>query len=438
MSGRKLLAAVLILALFPLPCLAAGKGVYEAVELKEREKSLIETVNEYENLFVRRGYRYDTDELNALIRGIAERLAPEPTDPYIDYRFYVFRNPIPNAFALPDGQVYLHTGMLAVLENEAQLAGLLAHEINHSAGHHSVLSFRSARKKVITSMVLGPLTLGLSDIFLILSMLGYSRDLEEEADRRGFEQALDLGYDVREMARFFEILNRDPEGERIRVKTKWSTHPQLQDRADYIRGMVAEREEGVNFGELKVEAKSYRSVTREVALLTVEDLARADYPRSALYLAKRLVEEDDTEAEAHFLLGEALRALGGRGEISLQEEPTKKEKRKTRIERVVLTRGEREEKRLETEEGRENLRRNLDAAQSAYRRALELDASLAEAHRGLGFALEGLGLYKEAGKELVKYLRARPEALDKEIVMERLKSITENLKKEGEEENASP
>jgi predicted Zn-dependent protease len=431
-----LLAAVLSLALFPFPCLAAGEGVYEAVELKEREEPLIETVNAYENLFVRRGFRYDTDELNALIRRIGEQLAPEPTDPYIDYRFYVFRSPHPNAFALPDGQVYLNTGMLAVLENEAQLAGLLAHEINHAAGHHSVLSFRSARKKVITSMVLGPLTLGLSDVFLILAMLGYSRDLEEEADRRGFEQALDLGYDVREMARFFEILNRDPEGERVRVKTKWSTHPQLQDRADYIREMAAERDERVNFDELEVGAESYRGVTREIALRTVEDLARADYPRSAVDLAERLVEEDDTEAEAHFLLGEALRAMGGRDEISSQEEPTKREKKKSRRQRVWLTRGEREEKRLATEEGRETLRKNLDAAQSAYRRALELDAALAEAHRGLGFALEGLGLYKEAGKELVKYLRARPEAPDKEIVMERLKSITKNLKKE--EENASP
>ena len=197
---------LLLLALLLPPAFGKGEGIYVAVPLREREVPMIETSNEYEDRFLDRGYRFRDPEMEEILVGIGEQLHPEPTDSYIQYRFYLFRDPQANAFALPDGQVYINTGMLARLENEAQLAGLIGHEINHVAGHHGIVSFRSIRKKILTGMVLGPFTLGLSDIFLILAALGYSRDLEEEADRRALPQILDIGYDVREVPELFEII----------------------------------------------------------------------------------------------------------------------------------------------------------------------------------------------------------------------------------------
>lgn len=85
---------------------------------------------------------------------------------------------------------------------------------------------------------------------------------------------------------------------------------------------------------------------------------------------------------------------------------------------------------MTTDEGRATLRRNLEAAVASYRRALALDPGLAEAHRGLGLTLKGLGRPREAGQELVTYLKARPNAPDRPLVVDELKEITATLKEE--------
>ena len=265
-TARGCAATLCILGLIHSPAVGKGEGVYEAVELLEREIPLIKTSDEYEERFLRRGLRFADPDLESFVNQIGSKLHPEPTDPYITYRFFLLRDPFPNAFALPNGQVYVHTGMLDMLENEAQLAGLLAHEINHVAGHHGLLFFRSVRKKIITSMVLGPLTLGLSDIFLILALFGYSRDMEEEADRRGIHMMLKAGYDVREMPRLFELLNRDPEGVQPETKTKWSTHPQLETRAAYLREIISQLPEDSLAQATFVDAEGFEGRTRSLAL----------------------------------------------------------------------------------------------------------------------------------------------------------------------------
>ncbi len=208
-------AAALVLCFLGTPGITKEQrgGVFETVPLvKERERELMANAHEYEEHFLRRGYRYYSPELEELVQRIGKEVSPEPTDPYIDYRFFLIEAPFPNAFALPDGQVYVTTCMMSILENEAQLAALLGHEVTHTAGHHGILTYRSTRKKLITSLVVGPLTLGVADIYLTMSILGYSRDLEEEADAVGFETMLDRRYDPREMVHLWELMNQDIEG----------------------------------------------------------------------------------------------------------------------------------------------------------------------------------------------------------------------------------
>ena len=146
------LAAFLLILGAAVPADAADKkpkekGNYGAVELTEKDYHLIETSEEMHDQFQRRGVRHSDRELEAWLQEIGNRLAPETTDFYQQYRFYLIRDPSPNAFALPDGQIYVHTGLISRLENEAQLASLLAHEINHVAGHHGILAYRSQKKK---------------------------------------------------------------------------------------------------------------------------------------------------------------------------------------------------------------------------------------------------------------------------------------------------
>src|SRR3989454_8224641 len=276
-----LLFAALSLATFRV-ALAAGEGFYGPLELHDRELQLMKNAAALEDLFRQRGYRYENRELESLVARTGAKLAPKPTDDYIRYRFFITRDCDANAFTLPDGQVYITTGLLALLDNEAQLAATLAHEVQHAAGHHGIVSYRSQRHKVIGGFILGPLTLGVGDYFLEHSIAGYSRDLEEEADRRGARAALLAGYDPRQMPRLFQILLDDPEGEQPRIKAKWSDHPSLQARIAYTKEMVPGLLVGVDTASLVVNATGYRRLVRRAALDTVEDFIAADYPLPAL------------------------------------------------------------------------------------------------------------------------------------------------------------
>ncbi len=426
---------VLILLAAPGPP-SAAEGVYAPVELKKREQALLEMSDEFAKQVVRRGLRYDEPEIVDMVREIGDRLAPEPEDAYVDYRFQVIRHPLPNAFALPDGQIYLHTGMLALLENEAQLSMLLAHEINHVAGHHSVVGFRSTRKKAIASIVVSAAAvaaaygghteyLDLANVInqaVYMAMIGYSRDLEEEADRRAIDRVLDGEYDVRQAPSLFELMQEDHEGERLIFK--WGTHPTLPARVAYLKEMVARIEsEGIP-EKLRTGDEGFRSRMRPLALETVHELVRADYPRTAAHLARRLVSEDEADARAHHALAEALRALDARTETIGPEERARVGNRKRAKRRVKLTREQREQRRLKDPAAAALIEQNLNAAIREYDRALELDEGLAEACRGRGYALDELGRYEEAGQELARYVRMHPEASDRKVVIERLRGIS--------------
>ncbi len=427
LAGTLALAAIVTLCAPPRA--RAAEGEYGPVEVRKSEAGLMKSVNEYEEMFVRRGYRYTSPELEDLVARIGAKLAPPPTDPYIRYRFHIVRDPELNAFALPDGQVYVNTGILAAFENEAQLAAVLAHEVHHTAGHHTILTYRSVRSKIIADMVLGPFTLGLSDIFLVLSVYGYSRDLEEEADRRGAPRMLEAGYDPRQMPRVFEIMLQDPEEEMPKRATAWSTHPQLQARVEYTRRIAQDLLKNLDPSTLRVEASGYRQLARRVSLQTVDDLIAADYPRSAVALARRLTAESPTDGACAVALGDATRALGARSDPSGESAASNDVKKQHERDRRVMTRSERETERETTPEGKENLRRNLDAARQIYRRALELGLDIPEAHRGLGYALMGLDDAQGAGREFVIYLKTSPDALDKPIILKHLKALTETIKK---------
>ena len=98
---------------------------------------------------------------------------------------------------------------------------------------------------------------------------------------------------------------------------------------------------------------------------------------------------------------------------------------------MVLTRDERQERLLDTPEGRRNLETNLAAASRSYLKVLELDPGMAEAHRGLGYLNRALGRPIDAGTEFVAYLKARPDAADKDVIHAELREITNEIKQRG-------
>lgn len=416
---------------------AEQKGVYGSLELTEETRELVTNAAEIYGEFESRGLLFRDSAVNTWVTKVGERIKPEPADPYIDYRFALLHNPVPNAFALPNGQIYIHTGILARLENEAQLAALLAHEINHVAGHHPIVHYEAYKRTTIAVMVVGPivgavtggwgaLATTLVDLGFSGAILGYSRTLEEEADRRALDLMLAAGYDVRELPELYRLMAEDPEGEMPRIPTFWSTHPQLLERALHTGAMVDALRD-VDFDQLTLGELQYSERIRNLRVMTVEDYIDFDYPRSALALAQKLRKIHLGDTRVLVAVGDAWAALGPRS-AQPDNAISESEKRKRLRARERYTREEREAQILDTDEGRTNLADNMSRATAAYQEALAIDPSTATAYRGLGWVYEHTGFPKKAARAYLRYLKAAPDARDRELVLDRLDRIARDLR----------
>jgi hypothetical protein len=405
---------------------ARGEGVYEPVPLKDQEQRLIDESHELRGYFERQSLLFTEQRAVDLVRNVGTSLAPPPTDDYVDYRFFILRDPSPNAFALPNGDVYMHTGMLARLSDTAQLAAILAHEVNHVAGHHGIVHFRSTNKKIIASMVLTGVFGGLGSVIstgLYASMYGFSRELEQEADDRAVGLLLTTPYDAHALPEIYGVLARDYEGVTPRIATIWSTHPQLEERAARTREQVASAPVG------RRDTETFDEIVLPIRVFTIRDYIQDDYPRTAIALAENLAARYPERPELTMLVGDAYAAMGPRTEFD-DTELSNFRRARNASNRVFRTRQERDAALLETPEGQAALRTNLGEARAAYERALVLDANFAPAHRGLGEVAERLGEPRAAAAAYVDYLRKAPDAADRAVIVQRLRTLREQLRSE--------
>jgi len=160
-------------------------------------------------------------DLSRYISGIGQRLAKSPHAGNFPFSFTVVYDKNINAFSLPGGPVYLNTGVIAACENEAQLAGVMAHEMSHIALRHGT-SQLSKQNLIAIPAALAAAVLGSNSILGELTRAGvqfgagsvllrFSRTAEAQADYNGAEIMADAGYNPIEMARFFEKLEaKDP------------------------------------------------------------------------------------------------------------------------------------------------------------------------------------------------------------------------------------
>jgi predicted Zn-dependent protease len=198
---------------------------------------------------------YEDEELQRYVDRVAQDVLAEshmrrPGTPErfrnTEFHFRVLDSPIINAFALPGGYVYVTRGLLAHLNNEAQLAVVLGHEIGHVAGRHA--SKQAAKQQLMQGVLVGGAiagqaafggdvaenVLGVGGSAAQLLSLSYSRDNERESDRLGVEYAARAGYDAAEGAAFFTSLKRKSAQSGQSIPTWQSTHPDPGQREDTI------------------------------------------------------------------------------------------------------------------------------------------------------------------------------------------------------------
>ena len=187
----------------------------------------------------------DNRELSAYIASIGARLAAQPQADKYPYSFKLVSDPSINAFALPGGPAFVHTGLIAAVDNEAQLAGVLAHEITHVALRHGTNQASRANLIQLPAM-LASAALGSGSMLAQLGQLGiglgansvllkFSRTAETQADLLGVQIAAQAGYNPIEMARFFQKLEADGGA---RGPQFFSSHPNPGNRMKAIQDEI--------------------------------------------------------------------------------------------------------------------------------------------------------------------------------------------------------
>ena len=211
--------------------------------LEDDEERLWFRSEEEQEVIDKSGLLYEDVQLDVYLNRVARRLQPPEVWRCIPFQIKVIEDPHLNAFAYPNGVIYVHTGILARMDNEAQLATLLAHEMTHATHRHAVKNFRSIKNKTAILATIqvsaGGLGGGIADLINVLGTLGtmaavtgYSRELETEADTVGFDLMVAAGYDPREAPKLFVHLKQELEAEDIQEPYFFGTHPRLQNRID--------------------------------------------------------------------------------------------------------------------------------------------------------------------------------------------------------------
>jgi hypothetical protein len=220
----------------------------------------------------------DSPEVQAYVARVGQSLVPAyqknlpDGDPNkLDFRFTVIKRKEFNALASPDGQVILHDEVLQVLENEAQLAAVLAHAIAHATQEHAFRQreYNRTRHVVLrTSMFLYDLVgLNMSDLmeFSFVMQNGYGRRLENQAERLGLQYMIASGYDPREARRVWQLIDQkygEDDGHLY-----WAGHDNNLERRSF-QTLLIQNYAGFDFASMKrnePEFKQMAVLAREAA-----------------------------------------------------------------------------------------------------------------------------------------------------------------------------
>lgn len=307
-------------------------------------------------------------DLHSYVQEIACRLAGDHCP---DIRVHLVRTPHFNASMAPNGMMEVWTGLLLRVENEAQLAGVLGHEIAHYLLRHSIERLRELKAGAAASQFLAIFGLigSLGSLAVMAGVLGYTRDQEREADRIGLALMHQAGYDAREAHKIWanlllEIKAR-PDADQGRFPL-FASHPPTEERQEELKRLA----EGMPGGAAHPEAWR-KKVQPHLREWLAEEIKRGQHEES-IALLTRMMKDLPQQADYAFARGEVYRIRGRDGDH--------------------------------------------DAALSDYRSAVALGAEPPETHRGLGAIYRARKQAAEARTSFQRYLELAPGAPDSPMI----------------------
>lgn len=230
----------------------------------------------------------DNPALQTYLQIVGRKLAAISHRLGLDWHFTVVDSPVVHAFAIPGGYVYLTRGILAYLGDEAELAGVLGHEIGHVTARHSVRQITRSQLAQIglgVGSILSP-TFGqfgnLAESTLGLVFLRFSRDDEREADRLGVEYAARAAWDPRQVGNFFNVLGRLSKANDRETIPGWlSTHPDPPERVQTTRALAQDWIQMLGLTEQRM------SVNQEAYVKSLDGIIVGDNPRAGFLEGRR-------------------------------------------------------------------------------------------------------------------------------------------------------
>lgn len=286
---------------FVRPDLASDEGGLWA--LMDREETRVR----------RSPFRLRDDALNRYLTEIACKLGGAHCP---DIRVYPIRMPFFNASMAPNGMMQIWSGLLLRMENEAQLAAVVAHEIGHFMQRHTVERLRDIKAKSAFAQfaaLFGVVGL-VGQLAALAGALAFSRDQEREADRIGVHLMRDARYDAREASRVWanllDELKADPANDPAKDSVLFATHPASDERRATLEELA-----GTADGDRFEDAFRRRIAPLRFDLL--EDELKRARPAESLVLLDRLLAREPGSAELLHFRGETRRQRNADGDAAL-------------------------------------------------------------------------------------------------------------------------
>lgn len=239
-------------------------------------------------------------ELNAYVERVGQRLVKHSSRSHLDYEFHVVDMKEPNAFALPGGYIYVSRGLLALMNDEDELAAVLGHEVGHVAARHAAKREAKSRAWIplqilagiggaaasTVSPELGGVVAGAGQLPAAMGLATYSRKQEKEADRLGQQYAAAEGWDPAALARTMDALTGEQKLAGDSDPSRMSffdSHPTTPSRARDGRAYAS---------KLTVAPANRISANRSAFVERLDGMVVGESARAGVFLEHRFVHPD--------------------------------------------------------------------------------------------------------------------------------------------------
>ena len=265
----------------------------------------------------------DDPELTEYLNALGNRLVANSQDVRQDFEFFLVRDSMLNAFAMPGGFIGVHTGLIVAAQSESELAAVLAHEIAHVTQRHMArmtsrdgqlsMAMMAAMALAILSRnsQLGSAAATIGQSAAITAQIGFTRDFEREADRLGFLTLEKSNFDVRAMPDFFLRLQKAGRLYENNAPTYLRTHPvtteRIADAQNRIQGMAyRQTPDSLDFQLVRAKLRAEQGPARDALAQMHSDLREKKFSNETAarygYAAALLRAKETSRAEAELAL----------------------------------------------------------------------------------------------------------------------------------------